>query len=184
MENNNLGHLMVDIETMGSDSYSAIVSIGAVEFNLDTGETGDEFHKHICLQSCLDNGLHVTKSTLYWWLQQNEEARMRIIKSKQDDLEIALVEFSEFVREHGGKDLQVWGNSARFDLGLLSDAYSVMKLPIPWYFRKERCIRTLVNFKPEIKFNTPKVGIEHDALDDCYFQIKYCTKTWQHLNKE
>ena len=43
------GHLMVDIETMGNQSNSAIVSIGAVEFNMATGETGKEFYTNVSL---------------------------------------------------------------------------------------------------------------------------------------
>ncbi len=49
-------HLMLDIETMGNESYSAITSIGAVEFDIETGETGDEFYVVVGLQSCLDAG--------------------------------------------------------------------------------------------------------------------------------
>ena len=32
------GHLMLDIETMGNESFSSIVSIGALEFDIETGE--------------------------------------------------------------------------------------------------------------------------------------------------
>lgn len=35
-------HLMLDIETMGNESFSSIVSIGALEFNIETGELGKE----------------------------------------------------------------------------------------------------------------------------------------------
>ncbi len=34
------GHLMLDIETMGTESFSSIVSIGALEFDIETGKTG------------------------------------------------------------------------------------------------------------------------------------------------
>lgn len=50
-------HIMLDIETMGNQSYSSILSIGAVKFDLNTGETGDEFYTTIDLKSCLDLGL-------------------------------------------------------------------------------------------------------------------------------
>lgn len=46
------GHLMVDIETMGTSSSSAILSLGAVEFDIETGETGKYFHITIDLQTC------------------------------------------------------------------------------------------------------------------------------------
>ena len=36
-------HVMIDIETMGNMSHSAIVSVGAVRFDLETGEIGEKF---------------------------------------------------------------------------------------------------------------------------------------------
>ena len=48
-------------------------------------------------------------------------------------------------------DYEIWGNSPRFDLGILQDAYRALNMKIPWDFRKERDVRTLVSFIPEIK---------------------------------
>ena len=36
MENKSLGHLMLDLETMGNKSNAALLSIGAVEFDIKT----------------------------------------------------------------------------------------------------------------------------------------------------
>ena len=69
------GHLMLDIETMGNESFSSIVSIGALEFDIETGKTGKEFYVNVDLQSCMDLGLIVNASTVMWWLNQNEQAR-------------------------------------------------------------------------------------------------------------
>ena len=66
--------VMLDLETMGRKSNSALVSIGAVEFNLLTGETGREFYKVIDLKSCLDLGLQVEASTIYFWLTEASQA--------------------------------------------------------------------------------------------------------------
>lgn len=179
----NFGHIMVDIETMGNKSHSAIVSIGAVEFDLNTGQTGRTFYTNISLQSCLDAGLRINGDTLMWWMKQDDEARKSLTSGEQAVLAKALYDFSVFIASCGGKDCQVWGNSARFDLGILSDAYDAVSLPLPWDFYKERCVRTLVSFAPEIKKSTAFDGVAHDALADCYHQIKYCTQTWKVLNE-
>ena len=42
-------HIMIDLETMGNKSYSAIVSIGAVKFDIKTGETGETFYRNVNL---------------------------------------------------------------------------------------------------------------------------------------
>ena len=169
-------HVMIDIETMGNMSHSAIVSIGAVRFDLETGETGETFYINVDLQSCLDAGLIINADTLMWWLNQSEAARKKIIE-KGSPLSAALILLSAFVT----KDDQVWGNSARFDLGILSDAFNTLGMPIPWDFRKERCVRTLVSFAPEVKDAEPNIGVAHDALYDCVFQISYCSKIYKKL---
>lgn len=170
-------HVMIDIETMGSQSMSCIVSIGAVRFDLKTGKIGEKFYVNVDLQSCMDSGLIINPDTLIWWLNQGEEARKKITE-KGVDLSIALLSLASFIDE----DDEIWGNSARFDLGILSDAYNKLNFPIPWNFRKERCVRTLVAFAPEIKNSEVNIGVEHDALADCIFQISYCSKIYNKLN--
>ena len=167
--------VMLDLETMGNKSNAAIVSIGAVEFNLETGEIGDEFYDVIDLQSCLDMGLKVNGSTIYWWLQQSEEARKRICE-KGGELSVVLQRFSYWMKERTYR-VKIWGNGARFDIGLLEDAYVACQLQTPWYFRSEMDVRTLVAFKPEIKATYPTIGVEHDPIDDCKHQIGYCHET-------
>jgi hypothetical protein len=178
MENlGELPHVMVDIETMGSMSYSSIVSIGAVEFEIETGRTGRQFYENVSLQSCLDLGLVINADTLLWWLKQNEEARLEIANAKGVHINIALNRLSQFV----SKKQQLWGNSARFDLGILQNAYDKSGMLIPWDFRKERDVRTLVAFKPDIMKSYNHEGVAHNALDDCHKQIGYCSKIWNTL---
>jgi len=171
-------HLMVDIETMGNESFSSIVSIGAVEFDINTGKIGKEFYVNVDLQSCVDLGLTINASTVMWWMKQNEQARKDLTDRTTLPIIKALEDFAEFCN----KDYQIWGNSARFDCGILQNAYNKAGIPIPWDFRKERCVRTLVSFVPEIKVNYKSIGTAHNAVDDCKFQIGYCSDIWRSLN--
>ena len=173
--------VMLDLETMGRKSNSALVSIGAVEFNLETGETGKEFYEVIDLQSCLDVGLKVEASTIYFWLQQSQQARDAICKDKKYPLTSVLHMFYVWM-EGRIKDVKIWGNGVRFDIGLMEDAYSACQLLNSWNFRSERDVRTLVAFAPDIKTNFFFQGIEHNPIDDCKHQISYCTATWKKLN--
>lgn len=172
-----LPHVMIDIETMGNQSYSAIVSIGAVEFDIETKKTGREFYRNVSLQSCLDMGLIINPDTLMWWLKQNEEARLEIANNKGIHINQALQDFTQFIN----KSQQLWGNSARFDLGIIQNAYDKAKLPISWDFRKERCLRTLVSFNPGLRYNHKYEGTAHHAIADCYNQIGYCCEIWASL---
>ena len=180
----NLGHVMLDLETMGNKSNTAIISIGAVEFNIDTGETGDEFYTRVDLQSCLDIGLKINASTVYWWLTQNEKARQEVAKGGEN-IKIALEAFNDWFKKLGDK-VKIWGNGARFDIGILEDAYVACGYQkMPWHFRAEMDLRTLVAFAPEIKKETMNnfKGVEHDAVDDCKAQIEYASKIWNKFMK-
>jgi len=176
-----MGHIMVDLETMSTGSNAAIVAIGAVEFDLNTGQADRTFYCNVHLQSCIEAGLQLDGNTVYWWMSQEDEARKRLLENPAP-LSEALAMFSEFVAACGGREAQVWGNSARFDLGILHDAYRALNLPLPWHFRNERDVRTLVAFAPHIKEQQQRVGVQHDALDDCYHQIAYCAAIWRALS--
>lgn len=173
-----LKHLMLDIETMGNESFSSILSIGAVEFDIETGETGKEFYVTIDLQSTIDAGLQMNPSTVMWWMKQSDEARKSLMNENNIKLEEALNAFSEFCT----KDYEIWGNSARFDCGILQNAYNILKMDIPWDFRKERCLRTLTSFAPKIRANYEFNGVMHNALHDCKYQIGYGSEIWKTLN--
>lgn len=176
-----LGHLMVDIETMGSNSNAVICSIGAVEFEINTGETRAVFYRKIDMQSCLDAGLKVEGATIKWWLQQSPEAQREICNG-EIPLRQALAEFSIFIAERAG-EIRLWSNGKHFDIARLADAYTVCGIALPWKYYNVRDVRTLASIMPEIKAGIPKIGTAHHALDDCLYQIKYCSAVWQYMNK-
>ena len=180
-------HIMLDLETMGNTSNSVIVSIAAVPFNLESNEVSAHcFYELVDFQSCLDVGLTVNASTVLWWMQQNDDARKELYKPKNpaESIHKALNDLYSFFREFN-KDVQVWGNGARFDLGLLEDAYRACNYhEMPWDFRKERDVRTLVSLAPQIKETTPFKGTEHHPIDDCIHQINYCCAIYNHLTKK
>jgi hypothetical protein len=173
----NLGHLMIDLETMGARPGCAIVAIGAVEFDIDTGGFGRSFYERVDLQSCLDVGLFVEASTVYWWLQQDEKARQEIAKGGIE-IGIALSKLGSFMLDLD--DFQIWGNGASFDFGILEAAvFACRYKKVPWNFRGERDVRTIVSIAPYMKENYPFCGTQHNALDDCIHQISYICAIWR-----
>ena len=61
--------LMLDIETMGNRSTSAIIQIGACYFDRVTGEIGETFLENILLKSSVEDwGLTVDSLTIQWWM--------------------------------------------------------------------------------------------------------------------
>jgi hypothetical protein len=175
-------HLMIDLETLGNKPGCVITSIAAVQFDMKSGETGAEFYQKIDLQSCLDLGLFVQASSIQWWFEQPKEAQLELFKDT-NNITKTLFDFKQFIDSIKPSELKVWGNSARFDLGILAKAYYIAKhKEIPWKYTLERDVRTLASFNPDIKKNEVFVGVKHNPIDDCKHQIKYCSKIWVSLN--
>lgn len=175
-----MDNVMIDIETFGDKSNSVIVSLGAVAFDIETGEMGDEFYERIDIDSCLKEGLKVTGSTLKWWLVQNEAARKEVAKGGEELIGV-LTRFARFISTV--PNAKVWSNGLRFDISLLEDAYIKVDQLVPWEFRNERDVRTLVAFAPEIKSRIVNRwgAVLHNAKEDCKLQITYCTEIYKKL---
>lgn len=169
-------NVMVDIETLGTKSNSAIVQIAAVEFDINTGETGLEFSILLDIKDCMHQGLGVDANTLVWWMGQSKEAQEIFHNPDRVSLKKGLEMFTNYI---GNSELDgIWGNSPRFDLGLLEDAYTRLGMEIPWDFRKELDLRTLVKFHPSLKGLLKFEGTPHNGIDDCKYQIRYCSAIW------
>jgi hypothetical protein len=181
---------MIDLETLGNRSYAPIIQIGACFFDINTGNTGPSALYSVSLDSNLKYGLNnFSGNTFYWWLGQSEESRKNAIEVNEyaKDLKDSLINFKEFIRlkcEEDNivnlKDLHIWGNSNRFDMGLLANAYEKCGLGDPfWNFRLERDVRTLVWLNPDVKKNHTFDRVGHNGLDDCFNQVSYLYKTYK-----
>lgn len=172
-------HIQIDIETMGHKPGSAIIAIGAAQFDLKTGEVGKKFYVNISLQSCIDAGLSMDASTVLWWMDQSDEAR-ESLKKMQVSLEVALNSFEAWMEDINSIDCEIWANSPSFDLNLLDFAFNKLGIKTPWFYWQERDCRTLVALNPELKKQIIN-DLPHDALSDCLYQIKYCTAIYNSI---
>ena len=181
-------HLMVDLETMGSNPDAPIVSIGAVFFEPSTGETGPEFYQVVDLTSAMNFGAKPDASTILWWMKQSSEARSALLVEDAADLDVALTLFSEFLcgnAANGAKSVQVWGNGASFDNVLLKQSYELVGGAAPWRFVNDRDVRTIVELGNAVginpRYDIPFEGDKHNALADALHQAKYVSAIWQRL---
>ncbi|WP_433994735.1 3'-5' exoribonuclease domain-containing protein [Escherichia coli] len=178
-------HLMIDIETMGTNTNAPIVVIGAVFFDPQTGEIGPVFYIVISLTDAMNTGAVPDGGTIEWWLKQSSEARAAIL-TDQVKLKDALSRFREFINEYSDeKFVQVWGNGATFDNAILRTSYERLDIPCPWRYYNDRDVRTIVELGKTIDFDArtviPFEGVRHNALDDARHQAKYVTATIQKL---
>ncbi|VEW02052.1 Exodeoxyribonuclease VIII [Escherichia coli] len=178
-------HLMIDLETMGTNANAPIVVIGAVFFDPQTGEIGPAFYIVISLADAMDTGAVPDGGTIEWWLKQSGEARAAIL-TDQAKLKDALSRFREFINEYSDeKFVQVWGNGATFDNAILRRSYERQGIPCPWRYCNDRDVRTIVELGKTIGFDArtaiPFEGVRHNALDDARHQAKYVSAIWQKL---
>ena len=178
-------HLMIDLETMGTNTNAPIVVIGAVFFDPQTGEIGPVFYIVISLTDAMNTGAVPDGGTIEWLLKQSSEARAAIL-TDQVKLKDALSQFRKFINEYSDeKFVQVWGNGATFDNAILRTSYERLDIPCPWRYHNDRDVRTIVELGKTIDFDArtviPFEGVRHNALDDARHQAKYVTATIQKL---
>ena len=100
-------------------------------------------------------------------MQQPDAARSQV-QQPAAPLPEVLALFSAFVSTFGPK-VRLWGNSALYDLGILSTAYHTTGIPIPWKPGNERDFRTLKKLFP---VHIERQGTHHHPVDDCRHQIR------------
>lgn len=181
-------NVMLDIETMGTKDNSAIVAIGAVSFNLETGDILSSFYKKISLEDAVKYG-EMDASTVVWWLEQSDEARSQITQGDRVPLEDALWEFSFWLTVQGDtENTAVWGNGVNFDNAILKKAYGAVGLDVPWKFWNDRDVRTIVDLGEKLtgvnlKATFPFDGERHNALADAKHQAKYVSAIYKSLQQ-
>lgn len=182
-------HLMIDLETMDNKPTSAIASVGAVFFDPETGEMGEQFYQRVSLGSCVGHGLTMGSETVLWWMRQDAEARSELLNDDCLDLPLALANLESFITEHSDPSkVQVWGNGAAFDNVILRNASEKCGFADPlWYYWNDRDVRTVVELSKTLGLNVRNIikfdGVKHHALYDAIHQAKVVSYVWMYLVK-
>lgn len=157
----------IDLETVGTNVDSQILSIGACTFN-EKGDIADTFEAVIDIKD--NQEVKATLGTLKFWMEQPPEAVAAIFEAENKlTLYQALTQLSTWIKAKG--KVEMWANGTKFDLGMLEEQYRQLKLTPPWAFNSDRCMRTIRKYAGHIEVDY--VGIPHKALDDAIWQAKY-----------
>lgn len=181
-------HVMIDLETLGTNPDCVFISIGAVEFDPNTGEFGRECYKVLSIQDQESLGRTMTLSTLQWWKRQSAEARKVLEEAKAPNADLmssCLTDFKAWLPP----SCVVWGNGSTFDIAILENAYTQINLTPRWRFWNVRDVRTIVDLaKGIVERPTEVQGTAHNALDDAKHQARYVSRMWialrNDINKE
>lgn len=161
-------HVMLDLETAGTRPGSVILSIGAVQFDLN-GAIGDRFYSNIDSDSSVRAGLKVDAATMRWWSDQSLSAR-EALKADARPLATVVQDFGAWFRSIEAK--YIWGHGAAFDPPLWDAAAHAVGMSAPWDYRNIRDTRTVFHLHDFDAKSIAFAGVEHNALDDALHQIK------------
>ena len=190
-----------DVETLGKESNSVILSMAAIYFEPDkepshTQLRDSAFFVKFDVQDQIKRlNRKVGKTTIEWWSKQCENARNKSFKPRADDIqfEIGYEAMRQWVNTKNDSKCWVWARG-NLDQLVLDSMEEQLELKPIWPFSRWRDIRTAVDFlygttNGYVEVDTPawveafdsKLHItKHNPVDDCVFdamQLMYGKKS-------
>lgn len=161
--------VMLDLETLGNGMSKCICQIGAVYFDRVTGELGQELKINVDARSHIRAGGVIDAETVYWWMAQSDAARASILADPKVDIHEAFRQLNEFL----APSARVWSH-ATFDFVTIMDTFKQLNMKPYFSYKNGMDIRTLTFLSGLKVAPFVREGTQHDALDDCKYQVKYC----------
>lgn len=176
-------HVMIDLETMGTQPNAPIVSIGAVKFcpmNGVSPHKEDRLYMELFWEDQMAYDRIACEETRAWWYGPKVCDKAREALEGMDSLE----DMMDALDAWFPKDGKVWGNGPTFDIIKMEDVYYKAGRKEPWKFWNVRCVRTMCQvyqtarggFKCTV--DVPRMGAAHNALDDAIHQVKMVHKAF------
>lgn len=164
--------MMVDIETTGlQPDRNAVIQIGAVKFNLEKRTVCPQTYK---ASLTIPPYRHWNQGTAAWWAGQPKEIMNEIITNQRPYAEV-LEEFQQW--SLGG--YRFWSKPSHFDFMFLASSFEDAGLANPFSYRVATDMNSFIlglyggnEVPPEIEANVSVDGPAHDALNDCWYQLK------------
>jgi len=178
---------MFDVETLGTESNSVLLSAAIIHFDFDDQCSYSEFVDRACFVK-FDMKEQVTKykrvsvpDTIKWWEKQSEIPRKLALEpSKQDLAAIDGIEkLRYYIESNGGKEQIFWARGS-LDQMVIDSLCRDVGVPVLAMYNKWRDVRTAVDFLSDkskdgycrIKnFNPDLHVIKHVPQNDCALDI-------------
>lgn len=176
-------HVMMDIETLSTNSNGVITTISAVQFDLETGSIGKEFEIAIKVPQQVEKGAVIDIDTVSWWFSQDTKAIIAMLRLSKQDVEFALLAFNNWLKslEQPVNEMKLWGNGVSFDNVMVRNLYKRHKIEFALPYWCDNDVRTLVTLGNIDARNFKFEGVKHYGIDDCKHQIKYCHTAYKGL---
>jgi len=166
--------IMLDLETMGTDCDAAIVQIGAVAFDFNTGRTMPGVYlADVSMYSCVAEGASITQDTVAWWAKQGgfTHASPPVLVRQ------ALQGLQSYVWAYQPK--RIWCQGPHFDIAILQWYAKRIDIELPWAFWDVCDCRTLMTLASNKGWVRNKKAT-HRADQDCLLQVEqlHSAMTW------
>lgn len=136
--------VVIDLETLSlnTSDVDCIIQVSAVAFNrFEPTFNPVTFNAFIDVQEEWGE-----LNTVMWWRNTNLEYLDFMLNNPHaTSLEIVLKRFSKFITETcGNRLLGVWGNGSIFDNAFMINAYKETGIVLPWSYKHDACLRTVL----------------------------------------
>lgn len=177
-----MAHVMVDIETLGTESNSVILQVAAVHFGKDRNGLWKVFpeyyERNVTIERQVRDGRVVSTDTLLWWMDKvNFQARKDVFcRERHIDISTAVYDLDDFIGTYTDAMDEdcVWANSPTFDLAIVRHAMTSYDIRTSWQYWQERDVRTIDYLNKTLELGVYKVAqTAHNALDDARNQAQY-----------
>lgn len=165
-----MNDLMIDLETLGTDSDTPVISIGAVFFDIATKKLGGTFYMALDVNEQIARGRKPTGDTIRWWLGQSDAAK-RVFHEKAKPAAEVLTIFNQWYAGTNPK-AYAWGNGSTFDISIMEHILKDYGLKTLWGYNRVMDLRTFKRFCAKGE-QVKKSGVAHNALDDAVSQAQY-----------
>lgn len=173
-----MNELQIDFETLGTNPDTVVISVGAQFFDLEKKLLGPSFYMAFDIEDQLKKGRSINADTLKWWMSQSDAAK-KVFKEKAKPTQEVLNTFVYWVKANSSKKtLKPWGNGSTFDISIMEDLLRSYDLDVPWQYYNIYDLRTFRRFVAN-NAKVEKIGVNHNALDDCQSQIEFMFKHYK-----
>lgn len=178
---NNTNTVVIDTETLDTQSSAVVLTLSAVRFDRYGHEIGigieggklqekgpNQLHVMINVTEQLLADRTVSLGTTKWWRGQSQAAKESVIHGQA----LSVTEVMDLLSNFIG-DAQVYCRGTDFDPPILQSLYRMVGKKAPWKYNQVRDVRTYIDAlnggtKGYLEdWNQPEWLIPHHSLHDC-----------------
>lgn len=163
--------ISLDVETMGFNVTACLTEIGAVVFDVNTGETFEEFHTCVDIRDAVKNGGKIDAEVVHWWAERGYYYPCNFV-----DMSVALSGLHAFILAK--RNFEIWGKHILFDLGILETLFLKNNMSVPWKYNKPRDLATFDSFFSK-KSLYGEMEPTHNALQDAISQAASVARIYE-----